>query len=223
MVGDIDFIFSKEDYPKAITLLREFGYDKEIHQELPYRHYPRIIRKDSIAGVEIHKELLIEKYANEFNYNFIAKDSQVIKGVPVLSYANKLNLSIIADQINDSGFYYKTIPLRSAYDVFLLSKKTSAKAAVNSLDTLNHPLNCFLASCYEVFNSVDSLEYNKTKKAASYLSVFNSQFTKRKKTKRRNKRIKRYLFIKSRLNVLYKAVVYKEYRVWMFNVLTDKM
>ena len=26
MVGDIDFIFSKEDYPKAITLLREFGY-----------------------------------------------------------------------------------------------------------------------------------------------------------------------------------------------------
>ena len=26
MVGDIDFIFSKEDYPKAITILREFGY-----------------------------------------------------------------------------------------------------------------------------------------------------------------------------------------------------
>ena len=25
MVGDIDFIFSKEDYPKAITILREFG------------------------------------------------------------------------------------------------------------------------------------------------------------------------------------------------------
>ena len=25
MVGDIDFIFSKEDYPKAITILRDFG------------------------------------------------------------------------------------------------------------------------------------------------------------------------------------------------------
>ena len=77
MVGDIDLIILKENYPKAITILREFGYDKEIHQELPNRHYPRIIRKDSIAGVEIHKELLIEKYANEFNYSFIAKDSQV--------------------------------------------------------------------------------------------------------------------------------------------------
>jgi len=28
MVGDIDFIFSKEDYPKAITVLREFGYSE---------------------------------------------------------------------------------------------------------------------------------------------------------------------------------------------------
>ena len=28
MVGDIDFIFSKEDYPKAITIIREFGYSE---------------------------------------------------------------------------------------------------------------------------------------------------------------------------------------------------
>ena len=28
MVGDIDFIFSKEDYPKAITILRKFGYSE---------------------------------------------------------------------------------------------------------------------------------------------------------------------------------------------------
>ena len=221
MVGDIDLIFLKEDYPKAITLLREFGYDKEIHQELPYRHYPRIIRKDSIAGVEIHKELLIEKYANEFNYSFVAKDSQVIKGVAVLSYANKLNLSIIANQINDNGFYYKTMALRNAYDVFLLSKKTSAKYAMIKLDKLSHPLNCFLAACYEVFNSVESLEYNKTKKTASYLSVFNSQFTNRNRAKRRYKRIKRYLILKYRLNIIYNSVTHKVYRIWLFKKLSS--
>ena len=81
-----------------------------------------------------------------------------------MSYANKLNLSIIANQINDHGFYYKTMALRNAYDVFLLSKKTNAKDAVNTLDKLTNPLNCFLAACYEVFNAVDSLEYNKTQK-----------------------------------------------------------
>ena len=35
MVGDIDFIFSKEDYPKAITILREFGYS-EVHKNKYY-------------------------------------------------------------------------------------------------------------------------------------------------------------------------------------------
>ena len=74
------------------------------------------------------------------------------------------------------AFYYKTMPLRNAYDVFLLSKKTNAKAAVNTLDKLTNPLNCFLAACYEVFNKVDSLEYNPTIKVDSYLSDFNTSY-----------------------------------------------
>ena len=225
MVGDIDFIFSKDDYPKAITILREFGYSEV--EKLKYynpeiKHYRRLQKENNIAAIEIHKELLIEKHTNEFNYSFVEKESQDIKGVTVLSYANKLNLSIIANQINDSGFCYKTMALRNAYDVFLLSKKTNAKAAVNTLDTLSHPLNCFLAACYEVFNTVESLEYNKTTKTASYLSVFNSQFINRKRTKRKHNRIKISLFIKSRVNILYKSIIYKEYRVWLFKRVTDK-
>jgi hypothetical protein len=225
MVGDIDFIFSIEDYPKAITILREFGYsDVSMYKyHFPeHKHYRRLQKENNIAAIEIHKELLIEKYDNEFNYSFVEKDSQIINGAAVLSYANKLNLSIIANQINDSGFYYKTMALRNAYDVFLLSKKTNAKAAVNTLDKLTNPLNCFLAACYEVFNTVESLEYNNTKNAASYLSAFNSQFTNRQTTKIRHKRIKIYLFIKSRVNILYKSIIYKEYRVWIFKRLTDK-
>ena len=226
MVGDIDFIFSKEDYPKAIKVLIEFGYscERKYKYHCPRtRHYPRLQKDNNIAAIEIHKKLLdIKKYVNEFNYGIVEKDSQIVNGVTILSYANKLNLSIIANQINDYGFYYKTMALRNAYDVFLLSKKTSAKYAVNVFDKLTNPLNCFLASCYEVFNRVDSLAYKNTKKSASYLNVFHRQFISSKKTKRKHKRIRIYLFIKSRLNVLYKVVVYKDYRVWLFNVLTDK-
>jgi hypothetical protein len=226
MVGDIDFIFSEEDYPKAIKFLIEFGYSevnkKEYYSPDETKHYRRLQKENNIAAVEIHKELLIEKYQNEFNYSFVKKDSQVTKGVTVLSYANKLNLSIIANQINDHGFYYKTMALRNAYDVFLLSKKINAKAAVYSLDKLTNPLNCFLAACYEVFNTVESLEYNPTSKTASYLSIFNSQFTNSKTTKRRHKLIKTYLFLKSRLNIIYKSIIYKEYRVWLFKRVTDK-
>ena len=84
MVGDIDFIFSKEDYPKAITVLREFGYS-EVEKYKYYipeeKHYRRLQKENNIAAIEIHNELLIEKYANEFNYSFVEKDSQVINGL----------------------------------------------------------------------------------------------------------------------------------------------
>ncbi|MEO2085433.1 MAG: nucleotidyltransferase family protein, partial [Marinoscillum sp.] len=166
MVGDIDFIFSKKSYLKAITVLRGDGYfdvSKYKYHFPAQKHYRRLKKDNNIIAVEIHKELLLEKYANEFNYSFVKKDSQIINGVTILSYANKLNLSIIANQIDDNGFYYKNIALRNAYDVFLLSKKTTAKDAVNTLHKLKHPLNCFLASCFEVFNKADSLEYHKTK------------------------------------------------------------
>ena len=108
MVGDIDFIFSKEDYPKAITILREFGYSDVLKYNFPSnKHYRRLQKENRIASVEIHKELLTKKFTNEFNYNFIIKDSNFIKGFRVLSYGNKLNLSIISNQIDDNGFYYK--------------------------------------------------------------------------------------------------------------------
>lgn len=226
MVGDIDFIFSKEDYLKAITILRESGYSEVLKTDNRYpmfRHYQRLKKDNNIAAIEIHKELIIEKYTCEFNYNFVEKDSQVINGVFVLSYANKLNLSIIASQINDSGFYYKTMALRNAYDVFLLSKKTNAKAAVNALDKLANPLNCFLAACYEVFNAVGSLEYNNTKKVPSYLSIFNSQFTNREKTKRQHNRIRTFLLVKRRFIFLYNCTFRKEHRSYLSKTVIDKI
>lgn len=225
MVGDIDYLLSKKDSYSAFKILKNDNYytPENLLDNFPdHRHFPRLIKKNIIGAVEIHRKLLNSKYDNEFNYSFVEKDCQVVDQIKVLSYENKLNLSIIANQINDNGFYYKTMSLRNAYDVFLLSKKTNAKEAVNTLDKLSHPLNCFLAACYEVFNSVDSLEYNNTKKVASYLSVFNNQFTNRKTTKRRHKRIKIYLFLKYYLNILYMSIIYKDYRVWLYKRMTDK-
>ena len=217
MVGDIDFIFSKEDYPKAITVLRTNSYSDVGKYKYHYPasiHYKALKKENNIAAVEIHKELLVGKYTRELNYSFVEKDSQIIKQISVLSYANKLNLSILANQINDNGHYYKTIALRNAYDVFLLSKKTNATNAVNALDKLNHPLNCFLATCYEVFNNVDSLKYNETTETVAYLRVFNSQFINGGKTKKKHIRLKNYLYLKYRLNIIIKVILYKDCRDW---------
>ena len=227
MVGDIDFIFSKEDYLNTISILRKFGYSEveklEYYPPTKHRHYRRLQKENNIAAIEIHSEILeTEKYKKEFNYKFVEKDFQIIDEIRVLSYANKLNLSIITNQINDRGFDYKTMALRNAYDVFLLSKKTNAKEAVNSLNKLSHPLNCFLAACYEIFNKINSLEYSDTKMTGSYLNNFNSQITNPISIKKRSKRIKINKFIKRSFYVLYKSITHKEYRVFLFKSLTDK-
>ena len=227
MVGDIDFIFSREDYPKAIKILRNFNFSEAVKHQYYFpteKHYRRLKKENSIAAIEVHSEMIVftEKYRKEFNYGYIEKDCQIINEIKVLSYANKLNLSIIADQINDSSFYYKSISLRNAYDIFLLSKKTNAHDAIHKLNKLSDPLNCYLAVCYEIFNKINSLKYNNnSKKTASYLKTFNKQFSNPILTRRLHKLIKIYLLNRWRLNILYKAATNKEYRTWLFKRISD--
>ena len=225
MVGDIDFIFSKEDYTKAVDLLERAAYTK-VHKttyDYPsFKHYPRLKKENSIAAVEIHKELLVEEYSDEFNYAFIKKDTQKSNTVSVMSFKNQLALSIIAIQINDKGFHYKNISLRNAYDVFLLSKKTCAKEAFDTFRKLKNPLNCFLASSFEVFNKPESLRYTPTSEITSYLKAFNEQLNDPVLRGKRYKKTQRRLFIKSRLQIMYKAVFDQEHRVWLFKRIHDK-
>ena len=225
MVGDIDFIFSKKEYTKAIKILTTHKYSNVIKSDYhfpQYRHYPRIIKENSIAAVEIHKEILIEKYANEFNYDFIKKDCLKINNISVMSYKNQLSLSIISKQINDEGFYYKDILLRNAYDVFLLSKKTIAKDAFSKFYTLKNPLNCFLASCFEVFNKPNSLKYTSTKEIETYLARFNDLLINDQLRNKIHKKTSQILTIKKRLDIIYKSFFNKPLRSWLINRITDK-
>ena len=229
MVGDIDFICSKDVYPKAIQVLSENGYDTVVKKKdiFPpdfrhHKHHPRLKKKNRIAAVEIHKELIVEKYAHEFNYSLILEDVQKINDATVLSFEDQLALSILAKQINDNGFNYKNIALRNAYDVFLLSKKINDKNSFSKFKTLKNPLNCFLAICYVAFGEIDSLEYHKTVETDNYLSLFDSLLLNEKKRKSRIKLKYRKLFIKKRLYILYKSLFDKEYRDWVLKRISNK-
>ncbi|WP_254712461.1 nucleotidyltransferase domain-containing protein [Polaribacter pectinis] len=225
MVGDIDFIFSKEEYPKAIKILTKNKYSKvhDITYDLPmFKHYPRLQKEHRIAAVEIHKEMLLEKYADEFNYSVIRETALKIDNITVMSYSNQLCLSIIAKQVNDNGIHFKNIALRNAYDVFLLSKKTTAKNAFDNYKKLYNPLNCFLATCYETFGKSASLTYKETPETKAYLTTFYSYLTNESLRKKDHRKTERNLFIKSRLGVLYQSIVKKEHRNWLLKRITDK-
>ena len=225
MVGDIDFIVSNEEFDKTIKYIENFGYSK-VHQtkyDFPqFKHYPRLQKTGKTAAIEIHKELLLEKFADEFNYDIVSKDSQKINGFSVMSFENQLSLSIIAKQINDDGFYYKTIALRNAYDVFLLSKKCNAKNAFYLFDKLKTPLNCFLASCFFVFNNPTSLEYNKTDETKTYLKHFEQLLSNKKQAQKKFKKTSTKLFLSKRLNIIYKSILDKTHRKWLIKRITDK-
>jgi hypothetical protein len=219
MVGDIDIFVSNKEYQMAVDVLINDNYEilKKEKNIFPFRHYPRMIKKNQIAAIEIHNELIIEKYASTFNYDTIQKETQKINNISVLSFEHQLVLSIAAHQINDHGYHYKHIALRNAYDVFLLSKKVEANSAISKFKNLKHPLDCFLASCYLSFGKVDSLVYKSTKKTHKYLTNFNNLLLDTEKSKVRRKRIDRQLFFKNKFNNLNRLFFDKKYRHWKLN------
>ena len=225
MVGDIDFIVSKDDYLKTIKIIKKDNYVKT-HPERDafpsHRHYFRLSKEHKIAAVEIHKELLIKKYISEFNFSVIKQDSQIINNASVLSFANQLALSIIAKQINDNGQLFKNISLRNGYDVFLLSKKTSLIKALSNFKELLTPLNNFAAICYTTFGNTSSLKYINTEDAKKYLLTYNKHNSNIKVRKKYLQKTKNKIFVKTRVTIIYKSVFNKEYRSWFLKKIINK-
>ncbi|MBG7611731.1 nucleotidyltransferase family protein [Polaribacter sp. BAL334] len=225
MVGDIDFIVSKEDYLKTINIIIDFGFevvDKDSFQYPIFRHYPRLYNNKFIAAIEIHKELVKEKYKNEFNYEIIKKGIQLFNDVNIISYENQLKLTIISSQINDNGFAFKSISLRNAYDVFLLSKKTDPKRATNVFNKLKEPLNCFLATCYFTMGNIACLEYNESTKTKSYINLFYLLISNDDLRNEINKKTSKKILKKELIELSLKFFTNKQYRKWILKRVTDK-
>jgi hypothetical protein len=226
MIADIDFIVSKDDYVKTIALIKNFGYskvEKYKHHTPSFKHYPRLQKEGCFAAVEIHKEILIEKFSSEFNYDIIQDKCLKTTEITVLNYDNQLALSILSNQINDDGFYIKNLTLKHAYDAFLLSKKTNAQKAFQKFHKLKYPLNCFLASSYQVFNNIDSLAYDTAMDTEKYLKAFNTYLVDHKKRKRDYKRIQLKLFLIRKKDFILKIIFHKEYRNWFIKDLLIKL
>ena len=223
MVGDIDILIQKNDIKVAYNLLNNNNNNNEIDfSKSLHRHIPRIKNSKKISAIEIHRKLLIEKYTKEFNYNSVKNSLIKNNNALLLCYEDQLVLSAASSHINDFGFDKKTLSLRNAYDVFLLSKKTNAKKIFLKFNTLQHPLHCFLASCFEVFNKPQSLQYVTSRKVKKYLILFNlylenfhlANENSKKAKIRRNKNL--------RFQKFYRLFFYGEYRTWLYHRITDK-
>ncbi|MDX6746694.1 nucleotidyltransferase family protein [Polaribacter sp. PL03] len=224
MVGDIDFIVSKDDYLKTIKNLKNDKYTEFLKNKHPFphtRHYARIVKENGIAALEIHDELITEKYFKYFGYDYISKSVMTnCNNENFISYKNQLRLTIISKHINDSGYLFKNISLRNTYDLFLLSKKNDAKNTVMEIKKISHYLNTYLASSYEVMGSPYTLTYNRNKQTEKYLKIFYKNLKDKPDT--RIKYLNKYLFLKLRFNVVKKVLIKKEMRDWFFELISNK-
>jgi hypothetical protein len=65
MVGDIDILVSKDQLTTAFELIKANGYNKTFgyaYETIGFRHLDRLISPLALAAIEIHSDLLIEKY-----------------------------------------------------------------------------------------------------------------------------------------------------------------
>ena len=161
MVGDIDFLVSKNEFDLAVKILTDKNYKSvsDLGYHFPFfKHYPRLCNKDEIASVEIHKEMLVEKYSQEFNYETIKNDVVQKNDFCDLSNDDKKALSIFSNLINDYGFDYKTVNLKNAYDFLLLNSKDLGIAFASRYDKLRAPIIFFVGSVNYLFGDMIKID-----------------------------------------------------------------
>lgn len=225
MIGDIDFLFSKKDFLNAINILKKDNYyipDGELDYFQGFRHYSRLVKKDNIAAVEIHKEVTHEKYRSEFSCDMISSDTQKINDFLLLSFENQFSLSIISSQINDNEFKFAKFSLRNAYDVFLLSKRVDSKKTISRFLKLKTPLNCFLANCNLVFGDLESLAYFKTKESKNYLKMFNKSFNNKESSLTTKFKLN-YIKLNRRFNIICRSIFNNVNRKWLIKRIKTKI
>ncbi|MFB1027053.1 MAG: nucleotidyltransferase family protein [Flavobacteriaceae bacterium] len=228
MVGDIDFIVPIEQYQASYDLLKTQGYirvnkTKYDHPNYNYKHQPRLCHSSKIAAVEVHKELLDKKKYNlEFNYKKISKSSfETENGFLVMGYRDQLALSIMANQINDYGQYFKKISLRNAYDVLLFSQKTDAVKALEGYSKLFNPLNNCISTCNIIFGNLRQLSHTPTRASKAYYKQFDRLMSHPLYNRLHYKFVGGFLWLRGYLVTISKAFYKRDYTVHLLKRLTD--
>uniref|UniRef100_UPI0040485DBD nucleotidyltransferase family protein n=1 Tax=Polaribacter sp. TaxID=1920175 RepID=UPI0040485DBD len=225
MVGDIDFLVSLENYSRTIDILKRANYvelSKSNPHTFDFRHYPRLIHENYIAAVEIHKDVIINKFKCEFPYENLKNNRiQTAENCFVLSYSHQLLLSVSAFQINDNGQKLNTLALRNAYDAFLLSLKTNGIQSLTKASKIYKPINQFLDLSREVLNYQKSLNLSTKYIDTAFKKRFYKLITDPIANSKHQQKIYRKLILKLVYPILLKSIYQRETRNWLISKLSN--
>ena len=222
MVGDIDFLVSKDVFEKTINVLKNNGYrsnfDESIYLDFS-KHFPRMTKDKRIGAIEIHQEMTIKKIRPFFNYETVVHNTLVKNTIQILGYKDQLLHTIINNQINDMEYAFKNISLRNYYDSLLLTYKTNTYAFIPPFSSATKYVNSFLYTASKLFH-IKSLEPTSTTRALVNYSF--TRFLLKRLTLKKNYclLLKTYFFLTDRVVIVIKAFYSKKHFLFVKEKLT---
>lgn len=224
MIGDIDFIVDKKTADKTLKILykNQYTYLTTSLNQINYiKHYPRMIKKDSINAIEVHIEMTLEKFSSIFNYQTIKPLLRKKATFTLLSHEHQITHTIINKQLNDYGYLYKNIALRNYYDLFLLSFKANTLESISKYPTIFKQLNSFLAIASFIFPNTKNIFFEKKINITNYKKSVFKLLDNPKKSQNKIKFLKLYFRTNFRVKLLTKALYSKNHFLYVLNKLSD--
>ena len=126
MVGDIDILVEEQHIQKAYDLLinDQFKGAKETLRAKYFedKHLPRLTSSRFIGAVEVHRKVLTKSYKCRLETKDILQLKTRIESTSIPCENHLLEHSILNFQLNDSGYFYNAMSLRSLYDSIIIIK-----------------------------------------------------------------------------------------------------
>jgi len=166
MIGDIDLLVAPELMEQAADLLEELGYSpmSEYSSEdfVRTKHYPRMIHKEKVFAVEIHKDVIQKVSQRQLDYKCIVKTKRMVNGYYLPSYSNLILHNIMNTQLNDNGLILSSINLRQQYDFLLLAQIESPIIAIKNFNYHKLTLKSYLVKSAFFFGESPQMRYPKS-------------------------------------------------------------
>lgn len=180
MVGDIDLLLSDSKTIEAAEVLLSNGYTT-LDGAYPRfinlgRHYPRLIKVDSIAGVEIHRRVVEKPFDKRFSFSLINKEIvelDILEKAHTLSPSHQVIYNMMVVQMNDGGYRRGFVYLKHIYDLLLLSQKINPLAALKSYGAYFNRLNAYLHLSSKVLGEPACISHEVNRTSKIFLRRFN--------------------------------------------------
>jgi hypothetical protein len=165
MIGDIDFLVAPNQMLKAAEVLEQSGYVPmskfDITKFKQTKHYPRMVHKNKLMAIEIHKDVISNVNNRQLNFSTIDLTKQQVNNVFVPSFSNLVVHNAMNTQMNDRHYLFGKINLRQQYDFFLLANRVDVNKVLCDFKFHRRKLEAYLVKTSTIFKNTHSLRYPK--------------------------------------------------------------